>query len=156
MLSNLFDASDRFDFKLDQSEAPQVVLSAKSADAVTIPDAHLLFSAEFTRVGLDLLLTGDDGRKVTVEGYFRGDKHATLLSPDGAAIPGNIVDVLSGQSQYAQAAAPGAGQFIGRVEKASGTTTVIRNGVSVAVNVGDSVYKGDIVQTGSNSSVGVS
>ena len=28
---------------------------------LTVPDAHLLFSAEFKRVGPDLLLTGDDG-----------------------------------------------------------------------------------------------
>src|SRR5262249_52408057 len=121
-----------------------------------IPDAHLLFSAQFDRLGQDLLLTGDDGRKVIVEGYFRGDKHPTLLSPEGASLPGALVDVLAGHAQYAQAAAPGGGQFIGRVEKASGVTTVIRNGVAVAVNIGDSVYKGDVVQTGSNSALGIS
>jgi hypothetical protein len=33
---------------------------------VTIPDAHLLFTAEFNRKGSDLVLTGDDGHKILV------------------------------------------------------------------------------------------
>src|SRR5262245_25416622 len=138
MLSNIFDASDRFEFKLDQTDITKVDVAAGAANTVTIPDAHLMFSAEMTRVGLDLLLIGDDGRKVIVENYFRGDKQPTLLSPEGAAISADFVNAVTGHAQYAQAAAPGAGQFIGRVEKVTGATTVIRNGVSVALNVGRS------------------
>ena len=36
-----------------------------------------------------------------------------------------------------------------------GDVTVIRNGVSVTVSVGDAIYKSDVVQTGANSSVGI-
>ncbi len=42
------------------------------------------------------------------------------------------------------------------MEKVVGNVTVVRNGVSVALNVGDAVYKSDVVQTGASSSVGIS
>src|SRR5215510_9429159 len=102
-----FDGPDLFDFGLGPVETVKADSPASAANTVTIPDAHLLFSAQFDRLGQDLLLTGDDGRKVIVEGYFRGDKHPTLLSPEGASLPGALVDVLAGHAQYAQAAAPG-------------------------------------------------
>src|SRR5215813_3686713 len=159
MLRSFDGGPDLFDFRSGHVETVTVKadsFAGAPANSVTIPDAQLLFNAQFEKLGQDLLLIGDDGRKVVVEDYFRGDKHPTLLSPQGAALSGALVDALSGHAQYAQAAAPGAGQFIGRVEKASGVTTVIRNGVAVAVNVGDSVYKADVVQTASNSSIGIS
>ena len=37
----------------------------------------------------------------------------------------------------------------------TGNATAVRNGVSVVLNVGDAVYKNDVVQTGSNSTVGI-
>nr|WP_246216104.1 Ig-like domain-containing protein [Microvirga makkahensis] len=42
---------------------------------------------------------------------------------------------------------------IGRVEKASGSVTVLRNGVSTELRLGDTVAKGDVVQTGPNSAL---
>ena len=44
---------------------------------------------------------------------------------------------------------------IGKVEKVVGHATVMRNGTAVALNVGDAVYKSDVIQTGVNSSVGI-
>ena len=44
---------------------------------------------------------------------------------------------------------------IGRIEKVVGEVTVMRNGVAVALHVGDAVYKSDVVQTGANSSCGI-
>nr|WP_246742602.1 Ig-like domain-containing protein [Microvirga splendida] len=56
--------------------------------------------------------------------------------------------------QYAQAGAAAAALApIGRVEKASGSVTVLRNGVSIALRLGDPVVKGDVVQTGPNSAL---
>ena len=37
----------------------------------------------------------------------------------------------------------------------SGTATVVRNGVSIILNNGDNVEKGDVVQSGSNSTLGI-
>jgi hypothetical protein len=125
------------------------------SDAIIVPDAQLLFSAEFKRAGVDLVLSGD-GREFVLHDYFKGEKHAPLASPDGAHLTGDIVTALAGQVQYAQAAnSASANQIIGHVTKLAGTATAIRNGVSIILNNGDNVEKGDVVQSGSDSTLGI-
>ena len=41
------------------------------------------------------------------------------------------------------------------MDKLTGSVTVLRNGVATNLNVGDAIDKGDVIQTGSNSTVGV-
>jgi fibronectin-binding autotransporter adhesin len=53
------------------------------ADAIVVEDAHLLFNAQFKRSGVDLVLSKDDSELV-LHDYFKGEKRATLASPDGA------------------------------------------------------------------------
>jgi VCBS repeat-containing protein len=125
---------------------------------VTIPDAHLLFTADFQRKGSDLVLTGDDGHKILVTDYFRHEKQPDLVSPEGALLSASVVELLAGSAapgQYAQATAPAAQQPVGRVETVSGSATVVRNGVAVDLNVGDLVFQGDVVQTRSDSTLGI-
>ncbi len=134
-------------------------VTAGGADFVIVPDAQLLFTADFKKSGPDLVLTGHDGHRFVVYDYFNGEKHPALLAPNGAGLTPDLVDLLSGSvapEQYAQAGQATASAPIGKVEKVAGTVTVVRNGVAVALNVGDAVYKSDVVQTGLNSSVGIS
>ena len=109
------------------------------SDAIIVPDAQLLFGAEFKRTGVDLVLSGD-GREFVLHDYFKGEKHAPLASPDGAHLTGDLVNALAGQVQIAQAGGnAAAGQVIGHVTKLAGTATAIRNGVSIILNNGDNV-----------------
>jgi hypothetical protein len=125
------------------------------SDAIVVSDAHLLFGAEFKRAGVDLVLSGD-GREVVLHDYFKGEHRAPLASPDGAHLTGDLVTALAGQVQYAQADGnAAAGQVIGHVTKLAGTATAIRNGVSIILNNGDNVEKGDVVSSGSDSTVGI-
>ena len=123
--------------------------------ALVVPDPNLIFNGEFKRTGLDLVLS-HDGREFVVHDYFRGDKRAAIASPDGAHLSGEIVNALTGHVQVAQAA-PGASaaQVIGHVTKLVGSATAIRNGVSVILNNGDNVEKGDVVSTGADSTLGI-
>ncbi|KQW23053.1 hypothetical protein ASC80_06970 [Afipia sp. Root123D2] len=122
---------------------------------VTIPDAHLLFSGDMQRSGDDLILSGE-GRNFTLHDYFKGEIRPVLASRDGASLSASIVEALTGHTVYAQAAGTSSGgQAIGQVMKLSGSASVIRNGVTVELNVGDAVLKGDVVQTGSGSSIGI-
>jgi VCBS repeat-containing protein len=123
--------------------------------AFVVPDPNLLFHGEFKRAGNDLVLS-NDGDEFVVHDYFRGDKRAAIASPDGAHLTGDIVNALAGHVQYAQAA-PGAAaaQVIGHVTKLTGSASAIRNGVSIILNNGDNVEKGDVVSTGSDSTLGV-
>lgn len=140
---------DRFAF-----DKPGFIQHHASDSHVVVPDAHLLFSGDYTRIGNDLIISGD-GHKLVVGNYFKFETRPTLASKDGATLAGHIVDALTGHVHYAQAApaAPAAGQVIGNVMKLSGGATAIRNGVAVELHVGDAVQKGDVIQTGSNSSV---
>ncbi|WP_271509624.1 VCBS domain-containing protein [Bradyrhizobium sp. CCBAU 11357] len=123
--------------------------------AFVVPDPNLIFNGEFKRAGLDLVLS-HDGHEFVVHDYFRGDKRAAIASPDGAHLSGDVVNALTGHVQVAQAA-PGAGaaQVIGHVTKLVGSATAIRNGVSVILNNGDNVEKGDVVSTGADSTLGI-
>ncbi|PPQ15573.1 hypothetical protein CV770_30870 [Bradyrhizobium sp. AC87j1] len=124
--------------------------------AFVVPDPNLIFNGEFKRAGLDLVLS-HEGHEFVVHDYFRGDKRAALASPDGAHLTGEIVNALTGHVQVAQAAPGGAAaaQVIGHVTKLVGSATAIRNGVSVILNNGDNVEKGDVVSTGADSTLGI-
>src|SRR5258705_13365524 len=124
------------------------------ADAIIIPDAHLLFTGDFKRAGVDLVVSGD-GHEIVLHDYFKGEKRAALASPDGAHLTGDIINALTGHTQFAQAdgSASVAPAVIGHVTKLSGNATAIRNGVSIVLNQGDTVHKGDVVQSGSDSTL---
>jgi VCBS repeat-containing protein len=160
--ASLFGLSpDGFRFGADQGAKGAVDTIPGSGDVLSIPDAHFLFTADFKRKGPDLILTGEDDRKLIVQDYFKSDGRATLMAPNGATLTGSVVEILAGSEsagQYAQAAAGTAGpKAIGRVERATGNATVTRaNGVTVELKVGDLVYRGDVVQTGQDSTVAVS
>ena len=142
--------------------APASVIHIDSSHpdhAIIVPDAALLFTADFRRAGPDLILIGHDGRHHVIPGYFAAEHRQALAAPNGASLSPDLVDLLAGSpapNEYAQAGAATAANPVGEVEKVVGDVTVVRNGVAVALNVGDQVYKSDIVQTGANSQVGIS
>ena len=143
----------------DGQPAPPIHTDANHPDSVNIPDAELLFTGDFRREGPDLILTGHDGRRHIVPDYFAGEKHPALVAPNGASLSGDLIDLLAGSpapGQYAQAQPTAPANPIGKIEKVVGHAVITRNGVAVALNVGDAIYKSDVIQTGNNSSVGIS
>jgi hypothetical protein len=132
--------------------------NADHADAIVVPDAELLFRGDYKRAGPDLVITGPDGRHHLIPDYFSSEKHPALVAPNGASLAADVIDLLAGSptpGQYAQTQPTTPPDSIGKVEKVIGNVTVVRNGVAVALHVGDAVYKSDVVQTGANSSVGI-
>jgi VCBS repeat-containing protein len=124
------------------------------ADAITVPDAHLLFSGDYHKSGSDLIIS-DDLHRVVVSNYFHGDKRPALVSPDGAPIDPKVIDALAGHTEYAQAGNAPAAKVVGHVAKMTGSASVVRNGVTIDVQNGDAVYQSDVVQTGSGSTLGL-
>jgi len=124
------------------------------ADAVTIPDAHLLFAGDFEKLGADLIIF-DREHRVLVHDYFRGEKRPTLVSPEGAPLDSKVIEALSGHTAYAQAGTAPAANVIGHVVKMTGSASIVRNGVTIDLNNGDNVYQNDVVQTGSGSTLGL-
>ncbi|UVF20422.1 Ig-like domain-containing protein [Microvirga terrae] len=148
------DGASVFDIWVDAAEASES--RADPEAAVVFPDKDLLFNAEFRRSGTDLLLARHDAKAVILD-YFSGDRRLNITTPEGASLTAQTIELLAGADlpgQYAQLSGTPAGRTpIGRVEKVSGTATVLRNGVSVDLQVGDTVAKGDVVQTGTASSL---
>ena len=120
-----------------------------------VPDAHLLFSGDYQRAGSDLIIS-DHLHRVIVPDYFHGEKRPLLVSPEGAQLDAKVIDALTGYVQYAQAGgANAAGKVVGHVAKMTGSASIVRNGVTIVLNNGDAVYQTDLVQTGSNSTLGL-
>jgi len=139
-----------------KAQAHSDTVSTKApADAIIVQDAQLLFTGDFKRTGVDLVIS-KDGHELLLADYFKSEKRAPLASSDGAYLTGKIVDALTGHVQVAQAdGSASAAKIIGHVTKLTGNATVVRNGVSIILNNGDNVYQGDVVQAGSNSSLGI-
>src|SRR5580700_70045 len=136
------------------------VIHHESSDhSVLVPDTELLFTAQFHRAGPDLVLTGRDGQHHLVPGYFESEHHPALVAPNGAHLSPDTVDLLAGSptpGHYAQAQPTPPADAIGKIEKVVGDVSVVRNGVTVALHVGDAVFKSDVVQTGASASCGIS
>ena len=140
---------------LDFSTPGNTAAQQTPSGFIKINDAELLFSGNYKREGSDLVIS-NDVRKIVVPDYFKGEVRPTLTSRDGATLSGKIVDALTGHVTYAQAGQqPEPPKEIGTVGKLTGTATAIRNGVAVELKIGDKVYKGDVLQSGSDSSLGV-
>lgn len=137
-------------------EGTGVVATPAPADApaIIVEDAQLLFGGDYARRGSDLVLS-KDGHDHIISDYFKSAQRKALSSSDGATLSPDLVKALIGEVEVAQAggAAAGVAQVIGTVSKLTGSATAIRNGVSVMLNVGDAVQKGDVVQAGADSSL---
>ena len=86
------------------------------------------------------------------------ERRNALVAQDQTVPDRSLGDAFAGPPsvQLAQATPVAAAQQqIGRIEKVSGNATIIRNGVQIELQVGNPVYRSDIVQTGSGGSVAV-
>ncbi|MFB9149376.1 FecR domain-containing protein, partial [Roseovarius ramblicola] len=142
----------RFSGSIDGSQdGPDIVLRSSDGEAVTIQDPALLFSADFSREGTDLVLKNPGSADIRVVDYFADGTPADLTTPDGATLRGAVVDRLAGPEapgQYAQAGAVPQGIPIGQVETLEGTARAQRSdGTVVELEVGAKVYQNDVVIT---------
>jgi len=148
------DGATAFDIRIDAAEASRLAVDPYSA--VLFPDKDLLFNASFRRSGADLLLTAPETTAVIL-GFFKDERRLGITTPEGASLTGVAIEALAGPDapgQYAQAGGAAVALApVGRGEKASGTGTVLRNGGSIAAQLGDTGAKGDVVETGPSSAL---
>ncbi|HEV3418590.1 MAG TPA: FecR family protein, partial [Pirellulales bacterium] len=119
-----------------------------------------MIHGSYHRSGLDLVLTGRDGHHHVIASYFASEHPPALAAPDGAHFSADMVELLAGSPaphEYAQAQGQtaAAADSIGKIQKIAGDVSVQRNGVSVALNVGDVVYKSDVIVTGTDAKCGL-
>ncbi|MEM7226902.1 MAG: cadherin domain-containing protein, partial [Pseudomonadota bacterium] len=135
------------------------VFHADGSGTLVIPGVNFLLSADYARTGDDLLLTGQDDAQVLIVDYFAQETPPTLVTSNGWEIPPDLVFDLAKspiEGLYAQQVAQAIGEPIGRVEALDGSARVTHtNGQDESLAVGDPVYQGDIVETGSGSALGI-
>ena len=100
-----------------------------TADGVpSLPDGFSFTSAEFVRIGSNLVLTAADGTEIIVVDFFAHASLPTLVSAGGATIVGNVAAKLADSLAAGQNASlvPPDMEPIGSIETLGGDVTVIR------------------------------
>ncbi|MGF1631279.1 MAG: VWA domain-containing protein [Kiloniellaceae bacterium] len=140
--------------------ASDVVRSIDVADQSDIVlDASLLFSAEFTRLGDDLVLQGPDGAEVLLRDYFAQLSPPPLETAEGASLAPGTVAILAGPAvplSFAQAGDAELDRPIGEVSSLNGIARVQKaDGTRTNLHEGDPIFQGDVVSTGVGSDLGI-
>ena len=137
-----------------------VVLDAASnAGRLLVPGGDFVLNAHYDRLGPDLLLSGG-GQSVFVKAYFSQGKAPDLFSANGeAVVRGSAIERLAGPmspGQFAQAEGNSSTPVIGVIDTLEGDVFVFRSdGNSVQAAAGISIFLGDVVETATGSSVGI-
>jgi hemolysin type calcium-binding protein/FecR-like protein len=140
-------------------DGESLVVDAAGGDFVVVPGGRWFLGADFVRQGPDLLLDGKDGEQVLVKDYFSHGSAPDLVSGDGATISADVAARLAGPvapGQVAQAGPQADAEPIGKVETVDGTVTAQRaDGTEVALQKGDPVFQGDVLETSADGAVGI-
>lgn len=145
-------------FYSTETTVDPIVVEAVPTEFLRVPKAFLL-DADFVRQGADLLLVSADGGQLVVRDYFALSRPPALHTEEGAVLPADLVQSLAGPAapaQYAQLEPQAIAAPIGRVATIEGTVTATRSdGTVVQLAVDAPVLQGDVLETGSNSRVGL-
>ena len=141
------------------ADAPAIDLNSSHPDFVIVSDAQLLFMAQYRQVGPDLILTGPDGLRHLIRGYFSNQTRPALMAPNGLRLSAEIVDHLVGlpsSDEYPEPRPNLPSVAIGKLEKVIGSVTITRTNIAVAQPaVGDFVYQGDLIETGADGLIAI-
>ena len=134
----------------------EIALSAQ-AGVVQLPEGFDPAAADYVRAGPDLIMSDADGTEIVVTDYFTSESPPVILGEDGSRISGELATQLAGPVAPGQVAGEAAySEAIGHVSTLSGQVTAVRvDGTRVTLQTGDSMYSGDVLETGMESGVGI-
>ncbi|MCH7487894.1 MAG: FecR domain-containing protein, partial [Proteobacteria bacterium] len=140
-------------------ETTETTLIQATPGEITLPEGFSLTTADYARVGADLVLTAPDGSQIVIRDFFALGELPELVSAEGAHIPGDLAAKLAGPlapGQVAQAGPLTQAEPIGQVENVDGEVIAIRpDGTRVELEVGDPVYQGDVLESGEDGAIGI-
>lgn len=135
------------------------VLQSGDAGSVLVPGGDFLLNAEFERSGPDLVLVGDDGTRILVQGFFADATPPNLVTAAGATIEPSLASTLAGPlapGQYAQNGGSSALTAIGKISVLNGKVMVKHaDGTKTELKKGDAVFKDDVLDTDKGGAVGI-
>lgn len=127
-------------------------------DEVLLPEGFSPAEADYVRAGPDLMMTAPDGTQVLVADFFMMDPSPALIGDSGARIDGALATRLAGSAAPGQVAGeiPEPSEVIGRVTDLNGEVSVIHaDGSRSILQIGDTVFQGDILESGLEAGIGV-
>ena len=142
---------------IDTSAFAAAVASVEE-NSFTILSSDLMLKGDYIQDGDDLLIRGDLGEEIRVEGYFSGDIPPTLETPAGAILRPETVDRLLVNNESIDVAGPAGtiaipdllGDPIGTIDEIGGDGNVTAKGTDGIVRTlqaGDPVYQDDLIET---------
>ena len=138
---------------------PPLSVDAQSGGVQTVPGGESLLTAAFSRAGPDLVIEATDGSQVVVHGYFEVAEPPALQTAGGARLDADLIARLAPSPAAGQVAQDGGAigsAPIGTVDTAEGGTFAVRaDGTRVALNAGDPVFTGDIIETGPDGNLSI-
>jgi hypothetical protein len=119
-------------------------------NAINIPDKRLLFCGDLQRLDSDLKLVGRDGQSFSIPSYFADAERRPLISPEGAALSGNVVGLLARRlgsgSLPLDSNAQACGLPIGAVQIVH-NAGFVRNSIVGPFSIGSPIFRDDIIHT---------
>lgn len=138
-----------------------LVFNSELSDLIRLDNSDILLKGQYYRDGENLRIESIDGQKVLILNYFSSSNPPTLITNGGASFPPDLVTLLAtnyAPLQYAQNSSSTlvVDDPIGIVETSLGEVKVTRaNGDYIKLSEGDSVFQGDILETGTEGAVGI-
>lgn len=116
-----------------------------------------LRDADFKKDGGDLVIQGESGETVVIEGYFDQFSPPVLLTADGQAFTPSLVQSFLMSEYPGQYAGPLAGADpVGAVQELSGEAKITRlDGTVETVEIGMPVFQGDVIETNAEGAVNI-
>jgi len=135
---------------------------SQSTNALLLPAGEDFLRADYSRSGADLLIETPSSGHFIVARYFTPLAPPALETTDGAVLSAHLVAQLAGPltvGMTAQATGQGfenLGEPIGQVSERGGAVTVTHaDGVKVTLSVGDSIFQGDVLETGTKANTSI-
>ncbi len=137
-----------------------LVLTSALASTMKLDNSEILLKGQYFRDGADLKIEGIDGQQILIINYFANPSPPTIITNDGVLFPPDLIALLTNANKPIQYAENGSTLLvddpIGIVETALGELKVTRaSGDQKKLSEGDSVYQGDILETGTDGAVGI-
>jgi len=133
-----------------------------TSDGVLVPGGDWLLTAQFGRIGEDLVLHGANGNSAIIPSYFAAGDPVPLTSDSGARLDGTLVELLAGSRaplQFAEtqlAQASDASGAIGKVLEVEGVVQVSRaDGSQAQLAQGDAVFLKDVIQAAADGKIAI-
>ncbi len=121
-----------------------------------IPD--WIITADFNRTETDLIAKSNNNKEIIFSDYFTHHDLPPIITQNGLLLKGSTLKTLAGSlapNKFAQVSANEV-LSIGEVSNTKGIVKALRlDGNIYKLSTGDPIFKGDVIETGLNSSVGL-